>query len=321
MKKYIVILACLSLTACAGLSGGSNGRDGINGTNGVNGAPGKSAYQIWLDQGNTGTEQDFLDSLVATNNTNNQTNTTTHYVNMSEYFENIVRNWYNNVYDIIETTQNWPAHNGYKHYEYKSYNDTAANASINKVIYDEKEMQLANYGVRNSLTQNEFENTFNDHSNSSAGGYVHNREGVGANLYTPTTNSVFTGGTLAYLEGSQQSDVFIKGNATFTYKPTNPELVLAYDNYYTFHIVKDGLGGETTTVSGTNNTGNSFFNVTTGAYTDTYGYDAKFTPYYVQKGAIQETVGTYSLDFGSGDIGGNTTNDFYLHGAFGGTKQ
>lgn len=24
---------------------------------------GKSAYQIWLDNGNTGTEQDFLDSL------------------------------------------------------------------------------------------------------------------------------------------------------------------------------------------------------------------------------------------------------------------
>lgn len=27
------------------------------------GPPGLSAYQIWLDEGNTGTEQDFLDSL------------------------------------------------------------------------------------------------------------------------------------------------------------------------------------------------------------------------------------------------------------------
>lgn len=27
------------------------------------GAEGKSAYQIWLDLGNTSTEQDFLDSL------------------------------------------------------------------------------------------------------------------------------------------------------------------------------------------------------------------------------------------------------------------
>ena len=27
------------------------------------GPPGKSAYEIWLEEGNTGTEQDFLDSL------------------------------------------------------------------------------------------------------------------------------------------------------------------------------------------------------------------------------------------------------------------
>lgn len=30
---------------------------------GRGGTPGKSAYEIWLDNGNTGTEQDFLDSL------------------------------------------------------------------------------------------------------------------------------------------------------------------------------------------------------------------------------------------------------------------
>ena len=29
----------------------------------VRGIDGKSAYEIWLEQGNTGTEQDFLDSL------------------------------------------------------------------------------------------------------------------------------------------------------------------------------------------------------------------------------------------------------------------
>lgn len=37
---------------------GPAGKDGINGTNG------KSAYQIWLDDGHTGTEQDFLNSLI-----------------------------------------------------------------------------------------------------------------------------------------------------------------------------------------------------------------------------------------------------------------
>lgn len=43
-----------------GIPAGQPGADGTNGTDGVDG---KSAYQIWLDQGNTGTEQDFLDSI------------------------------------------------------------------------------------------------------------------------------------------------------------------------------------------------------------------------------------------------------------------
>lgn len=50
---------------------GADGKDGINGTNGrdgidgKNGQDGKSAYQIWLDLGNSGTEQDFINSLKA----------------------------------------------------------------------------------------------------------------------------------------------------------------------------------------------------------------------------------------------------------------
>jgi hypothetical protein len=36
---------------------GPNGQSGVDGTNGL------SAYEIWLDLGNTGTEQDFIDSL------------------------------------------------------------------------------------------------------------------------------------------------------------------------------------------------------------------------------------------------------------------
>ena len=36
--------------------------DGTGGGGGT-GADGKSAYDIWLEQGNEGTEQDFLDSL------------------------------------------------------------------------------------------------------------------------------------------------------------------------------------------------------------------------------------------------------------------
>lgn len=36
---------------------------GSDGQDGQDGQDGESAYQIWLDEGNTGTEQDFLDSL------------------------------------------------------------------------------------------------------------------------------------------------------------------------------------------------------------------------------------------------------------------
>jgi uncharacterized protein YjbI with pentapeptide repeats len=45
------------------ISWNQTGSPGANGTNGINGADGESAYEIWLDLGNSGTEQDFIDSL------------------------------------------------------------------------------------------------------------------------------------------------------------------------------------------------------------------------------------------------------------------
>ena len=47
-------------------NGEFNGKDGANGkdgTNGSDGLDGKSAYEIWLEQGNEGTEEDFIASL------------------------------------------------------------------------------------------------------------------------------------------------------------------------------------------------------------------------------------------------------------------
>ena len=43
---------------------GAAGTDGNDGANGSNGSEGSSAYQIWLAAGNTGTESEFLASLV-----------------------------------------------------------------------------------------------------------------------------------------------------------------------------------------------------------------------------------------------------------------
>lgn len=42
---------------------GEPGQNGIDGQDGVDGQDGKSAYEIWLDEGNQGTEQDFLNSI------------------------------------------------------------------------------------------------------------------------------------------------------------------------------------------------------------------------------------------------------------------
>ena len=42
---------------------GIQGLAGADGINGTNGSDGSSAYQIWTDAGNTGSEQDFIDSL------------------------------------------------------------------------------------------------------------------------------------------------------------------------------------------------------------------------------------------------------------------
>lgn len=49
---------------------GDTGEPGQDGINGQDGADGKSAYQIWLDEGNVGTEQDFLNSLKGTDGRN-----------------------------------------------------------------------------------------------------------------------------------------------------------------------------------------------------------------------------------------------------------
>lgn len=47
----------------AGALKGEKGDPGTPGRDGQDGADGKSAYDIWLEQGNVGTEQEFLDSL------------------------------------------------------------------------------------------------------------------------------------------------------------------------------------------------------------------------------------------------------------------
>ncbi len=51
---------------------GPQGPQGVQGPAGQNGTNGQSAYDIWLAQGNTGTQQDFLNSLQGGQGTNGQ---------------------------------------------------------------------------------------------------------------------------------------------------------------------------------------------------------------------------------------------------------
>jgi microcystin-dependent protein len=57
------------LTGPQGIQGPA-GNDGVDGMNGTDGTDGASAYEIWLSLSNTGTEQDFIDSLTGTNGKN-----------------------------------------------------------------------------------------------------------------------------------------------------------------------------------------------------------------------------------------------------------
>ena len=53
---------------------GRDGKDGKDGKDGADGEDGLSAYQIWLNAGNSGSEQDFLDSLKGGSGTQTVTN-------------------------------------------------------------------------------------------------------------------------------------------------------------------------------------------------------------------------------------------------------
>lgn len=326
MKKHIIIALCLALAACGGGTGstgpqGQPGTPGKDGAQGIQGAPGKSAYEIWLEAGNTGTEQDFLDSLVGKNDTNIE-GAPTHYKNTHEYLERQTKN--NQMGTYTETSAPWHNHNEYKQYIHEW--PFASNTNEQKIVYtyNEKELSLANYGVYLHTTQYDFET---QPSTGYARAYIHNRDGIGANVYTPEEGTVFTGGTLAYLSygTNDPTPVLIKGDSTFTYAPNNPSkptnLKLAFDNWYTVTITPyTSSPGFAVFVEGTNNTGNSKHTVGTGDLSGTSGTQKPTLSYnHIKKDSIEETIGTYSIHFSKNT--GGTTDDTFLNGAFGGTKQ
>lgn len=325
MKKYILMLACLSLTACMSGSGGNN--TPTTNTQPSSNPLSQSAYEIWLSQGHTGTEQEFLDWLVSEGaddpvvfNRAINWDVAGAYVmrvtNSNNAGEFIQSNWNSTA---VETDQPWPTHNGYKQYYLAAQNN--AQDSHETVIYNEKELDLGNYGVWTTR------NTSNYYYPSvGVMGYIHNREN--AEIYTPSTNTIFTGGTLAYLVSSEVNNfnpTLIKGNALFAYNPTTAVLDLDFDNYYKITFIANTNEQSQVVVSGTNSTGVSGFDAQTGTFTtNSKGFEVGF----LRDGTTEEALGTYGVPFCNNGQAycqqlpkSVNVSQFGISGAFGGTKQ
>lgn len=327
--KCNMLALCLILTACGA------GNVGPSGPRGATGAPGKSAYALWLEAGNTGTLQDFLDSLVANDTSNNDNNIqggdnntdndqiepTPYPKNTKEFMEynmSVVPNAYLNTTEEIKTLGTSDI---YKEYSWENASYSNESELKMKYIYKEKELNLGNYGLRRMQYQYGFDD---DYSSDYYTAYIHNREGVGKNIYTPTIGTVFKGTTMAYLHKSQlgenEEPTFIYGTSRFTYDPSTPRIELDFSRYHDMHFTKLATGGYDVKISGINSTGKPEYDLPTGEFTDR-GIDIEMG--YVSKGATQEAFGTYSEHFYDSDYGktGTIETPFYITGAFGGTKQ
>lgn len=331
MKKHVTVVSLIVLAACSGGSG-------------TDGAPGKSAYQIWLDQGNVGTEQDFLDSIIGGNSRPSGNGTSAEDQEdelgtdglpqpSGSYKKNLEQSLQGRD-GVVITEKDWSAHGGFKSYEFNgSYvsdsSVTGGNyAEIYHYVYNEKELNLVNYGVYlrdGEYRIDEFDSEWRPDGDVSLSTYIHNREGIGANVYKPSENTVFKGGTLAYLYNGSKYDVenvtFIKGDAEYTYSATNPILKLDFENYYSVTVDKDG----NISVAGSNNTGKSEYDLSTGVNINEVG--RSFTEIgkqgFVKKGEIEEVAGTYNLDFREWDEKNRreTINNVGITGAFGGQRK
>ncbi len=332
MKNTTIALSLsLILAACGG--GG-----GHSGSTGPQGAPGKSAYDIWLEQGNVGTEQDYLDSLVSGGGTNSSGTSGndgasgpgapsfTDVTQDTKIFKN-TRDWLKfNKYNYTETTNPWFGHNGFKQYVYRTEGSTNIGSTDYIYTYNEKELTLGNYGVYLQSARGEF----STHDTMYASGYIHNRNGAGANVYTPDAGTVFKGGTLAYLHGSAQAEpVLLTGNGTFTYSPSNPTLELKFDDYYTFKLDKHDIqyGGQANvSIKGENLTGINAYDLQTGDYNVLanylfYGWGSNAG--FVQANGVAEAFVNYGVDFYTSDnrYAPSINSNFNITGAFGGEKQ
>lgn len=334
MKKYILMLACLSLTACMSGSGGNNITTPTD-------THIKTAYELWLEAGNTGTYQDYLDSLVIPQTTP-VSFTRTHY--QSDVANN--QNGFSNFTEIVEQ---WPNHDDYTRYTYRqTVIDDWNNIDRNWTVR-EKERTTGGYFLSHCTGTNCVGAQMNnvDFVNS---GYYFKGENEGVYSYfglgsgtpglsgphivdnlTPTDGTTFTGDTMAFIAVNQGDAEFIKGDATLVYhrqgyNNPEPEVILNFDNYYTMTL-QNRNGYDYATVTGTNATGNNNINIQTGEYKQAglSGYEQRMMIGYAQRDVIEEAFGKYNFNSHGGYFNNDPLSiqgtEFKLNGAFGGTKQ
>ncbi|MFQ6777740.1 MAG: hypothetical protein ACLRFI_00365 [Alphaproteobacteria bacterium] len=309
MKKCSIIALCLTLCACGG--GSKNISQQTPAT-----PHEKTPYELWLEAGNTGTYQDYLDSLVAPTPETWDGNGKGWRMDNLSYSGTIGEYLTNEGKSVTKTDAEWEGHNGYTIYTYHDFPLDNKPNGYNKTrydyVYNDKQLDLGNYGVW-------FIEAHDYQHGQWVSGYVHNRD-IGE-TYIPDTNTTFTGGTLAYLkEHNANAPTLIKGDATFVYDPTDPSLELAFDNYYNINVTRTN-----TTIQGQNSTGKEAYDLPTGTFEEKH--NQFFEVGYVRDENTEEAFGTYEFRFDTmcAAVGGckidPVNSDFTMTGAFGGTKQ
>ncbi len=324
-RTAVTISLALALAACGG-GGGHSGSTGPQGT------PGKSAYEIWLEQGNVGTEQDFLDSLVSGGGGtggNTGGNTTRpgeddifvpknkgeeieHYINKGLPY-----------YDYNKTTMAMPNGQEYNQYKYSEDGEDSLTGAkyTSHYTYNEKELKLGNY-IMYTIDREYEDGKVNKFLNFQ----IMNRAGNSENVVMPASGAIFKGNTWAQVSapGGEQPEI-LAGDITFKYDYTNPELVVALDNYYQIEFAKTGGYNYNIKISGENSTGKTSFDLPVGEYKNKVpafgpgGTDGFLKTTILGKDGVEEAFGEYNASFDHNDF--NPNYDVQIRGVFGGTKQ
>ncbi len=312
MKPFTISL-CVILAACNG-GGGTAVPAPVA-------SPTKTPYELWLEAGNVGTEQDYLDSLVSGGGSTEPEKPAPDVPNAPYNWHTRLTNEISNgasYFDISEQKIPWGPHDTYAQYKY-SKNDTDEHGQnvTHHWTYYEKELTLGNYMIFENLYEYEDGRTLSVHSPLLQKRY----DKQYYDTYYPDAGTIFNGGTFAFVTSGSDKLQMLTGAAQFKYDPQRPELKLAFDNYYTITLKALGNYLYDVHIDGQNSTGEDAFYLPTGEYKHYIDWrDGIGTKTFLAKDDVVEGFVEYDMHF---DSNYNITGDrqVNIQGIFGGTKQ